>query len=456
MEELSLAEIAEAAAGNRRGPADLMIDSISTDSRTLAAGDLFIALIGDNFDGHEFVADAFAKGAKAAVVSREIEAEGPLVMVDDTTQALQDLANYYRRQFSSLQVVAVTGSTGKTTTKDMIASVLEQKYKTLKSKENFNNEIGLPLTLFNLDSSYQALVVEMGMRGLGEIRQLARIAEPRLGVITNVGVTHIELLGSQEKIAEAKSELIQELPASGLAVLNGDDQRVAAMKNLAAGEVITYGLQENNRLTGINIHSLQEEGVKFRVAETDLSELKLPVPGEHNVYNALAAVAVGRVLNVEPEKIKLGLEKFSTSKYRQQVTTTEEGIELINDAYNANPTSMQAALNILEEVSGQRKIAVLGDMLELGAIAEKEHRRIGKLVADKEVDYLLTVGELGAEIAAAASEAGMEEARIFSYQDNQEAGKQLLQLATADDTVLVKASRGMKLEEVASVLQDKE
>ncbi|AGB41708.1 UDP-N-acetylmuramoyl-tripeptide--D-alanyl-D-alanine ligase [Halobacteroides halobius DSM 5150] len=458
MEPLSVAEITKAVAGKLTANVDFKIDNISTDTRNLKPGSLFIALIGDNFNAHNFIEDAFEKGAKIAIVSQEVDLDKPLIVVEDTTKALQDLASYYRNQFS-LPVIAVTGSTGKTTTKDMIAAVVDQKYKTLKSQGNFNNEIGLPLTLFRLNSTHQAVVVEMGMRGLGQIRELAQIAKPNLGVVTNVGVTHIELLGSQAKIAQAKGELIESLEQESIAILNGDDKRVRRMKELTSAQVITYGLAENNQLQAINIESLGSKGVKFNLVDNEAKEdyqFKLPLPGEYNVYNALAAVAVGLELNLNLEEIKIGLENLKLSKMRNQLITTKNNLRIINDAYNANPTSMKAAINTLVEVASSRKIAVLGDMLELGKLATKEHQKIGRLIVHQKIDYLFTIGDLAKNIAQGAIKAGMNESKIFSYQDKEEASKQLLQILNAEDTVLVKGSRGMELEEIVDVLESKE
>ncbi|GAB6100368.1 UDP-N-acetylmuramoyl-tripeptide--D-alanyl-D-alanine ligase [Halanaerocella petrolearia] len=458
MKSLSANEIVTAVTGDSTSNLEFTIDRVSTDTRTLESGALFIALVGDNFDGHNFVADAFAKGAKVAIVSQAVEVDGPLIVVEDTQQALQDLAAYYRSQFS-LPVVAVTGSTGKTTTKDMIAAVLQEEYQTLKTQGNYNNEIGLPLTLFQLEEKHQALVVEMGMRGLGQIRDLAQIAQPDIGVVTNVGVSHIELLGSQEKIAQAKGELIEFLDQDGVAILNSDDQYVSQMDELTAAQLITYGLEEGSQLQAINIETLGEEGVSFEVVNNETQEsiqVKLPIPGRYNVYNALAAIAVGLALDLELSVIKEGLSNLKLTKMRNQIVTTDCGLEIINDTYNANPTSMQAAINTLDEIAVDRKIAILGDMLELGEVAKEEHRKIGKLIANKGLDFLFATGELGSEIAQGAIVAGMDKQKVFHFTDREELKDKLLTLVESGDTILVKASRGMKLEEFVDLLQNKE
>ena len=453
MEELSINEIVTAVSGRFNNKVKLTIDSISTDTRDLEAGDLFIALIGDNFDGHDFLAEAFEKGAKAAVVEakREYELEQPLIKVEDTTEALQDLAAYYLTKFS-LPVIAVTGSTGKTTTKDLIAAVVSQKYKTLKTKGNFNNEIGLPLTLFRLDQSYQAVVLEMGMRGLGEIAQLTKIAPPDIGVVTNVGKTHIELLGSINKIAQAKSELIQSLGNKDTAILNADDKRVKKMSSLTDGDIVYYSIDQDADLKGEQIKTLADKNsLAFKLNyQESLIDIILPIPGEYNVYNALAAAAVGLELNLGLEDIKKGLATAAVTEKRNQIITVSENIKIINDTYNANPTSVKAGLKTLNQIAEKRKIAVLGDMLELGRLAEKEHYKLGATIIKEDIDYLITIGDLAREIAHGAEEQGLNKSKIFTYNKKEKVIVKLKELMKAEDTILVKASRGMRLEEIVA------
>ncbi|MGM0369219.1 MAG: UDP-N-acetylmuramoyl-tripeptide--D-alanyl-D-alanine ligase [Bacillota bacterium] len=450
MELLDASEIVGAVDGQLKTEVEFEIDSVSTDTRQLETGDLFIALIGENFDAHDFLEQAFAQGAKAAIVEagRDYDLEQPLIEVEDTTKALQDLAAYYLQQFS-IPVIAVTGSTGKTTTKDLIAAVVGQRYKTLKTKGNFNNQIGLPLTLLELDSSYQAVVLEMGMRGLGQIARLAEIAQPDIGVITNVGLTHIELLGTVEKIAEAKSELVQSLPSTGLAVLNSDDRRVKEMTDKTTARTIYYGLKEEADLQGVQVETLADDRVRFELVQADENlEIILGMPGEYNVYNALAAIAVGLELDLDLEEISSGLATASLTEKRNQIITTDLGLKIINDTYNANPTSVAAGINTLVKIADGRTIAVLGDMLELGDIAKGEHYRVGSIVVEQEIDYLITIGELATEIARGAADKNNGQTTIFSYQDKLAAIAKLKEIIVSKDTILVKASRGMELEEV--------
>lgn len=451
MEPLSITEITNAVAGELNKEVNITIDSISTDTRKLEPGDLFVALIGENFDAHNFLEQAFDQGAKAAIVDteREYNIDQPLIKVADTTRALQDLAAYYLQQFS-VPVIAVTGSTGKTTTKDFIASVVGQRYKTLKTQGNFNNEIGLPLTLFRLDSSYQAVVLEMGMRGLGQIKRLTEIAPPDIGVVTNVGKTHIELLGSIDNIAQAKAELVQSLDSTGTAVLNADDKRVKKMAQVTAAEVIEYGIKNKADLRASQIKTLAtEDKVSFELhAANEKVSVTLPIPGEYNVYNALAAVAAALELGLELDEIKRGLSTVKLTEKRNQLLQTDDGVEIINDTYNANPTSVKAALKTLSQIASGRKIAVLGDMLELGSVAEKEHYKLGAVIVAEGIDYLLTIGDLAAEIAQGAEDKGLDKSKIFTYNNKEGAQAKLKEIIAVDDTVLVKASRGMKLEEI--------
>ncbi|TDX53018.1 UDP-N-acetylmuramoyl-tripeptide--D-alanyl-D-alanine ligase [Orenia marismortui] len=457
MEPLTLAEISKAVSGEVINNRKLKVDKISIDSRTIEEASLFIAIEGDNFDGHNFLEAAISKGAIAAIVSQnqKLDLDIPLVKVYDTTKALQDLACYYRSKFD-IPVVAVTGSTGKTTTKDMIASVLQTKYKTLKTEGNFNNEIGLPLTLFRLDNSYEAVVVEMGMRGLGQISELAEIALPNLGVITNVGLTHIELLGTVDNIAQAKSELIIALNKDGIAILNGDDNRVRKMEELTQSKVIKYGLDKDNDVKAGKIKK-SDDSISFEliIEEKGYKDIiNLAVPGEYNVYNSLAAITVAISLDIPLADIKTGLSNLNLSKMRNQIIVSESGYKIINDTYNANPTSMKAALNTLKDIAKENKIAVLGDMLELGDLAIEEHIKLGELVAEMNIEYLFSFGKLARKVAKGAKQNGMDKSRIFIYEDKDKLIRKLLEIVSNGDTILVKGSRGMKLEEVSQVLSD--
>jgi UDP-N-acetylmuramoyl-tripeptide--D-alanyl-D-alanine ligase len=377
----------------------------------------------------------------------------PLLEVPDVLKALQDLAAWYRKQFS-IPVIGITGSTGKTSTKDLLAAVLGPRYNTLKTSGNYNNELGVPLTLLQLTNKHQAAVVEMGMRGLGEIASLCQIAAPTLGVITNIGHTHQELLGTQDNIALAKGELLESLPADGWAVLNADDPWQVFLGQRCGVRAFYYGLQ--SATADIYATDLRSEsnGSRFKVhLPQTAGEVWLPVPGQHNVTNALAALGAGWLLGMQLEEMTEGLAKAQLSAMRLSINPGIEATTIINDAYNANPDSMLAALNVLSDTAGSRRIAVLGEMYELGDYAETGHRLVGTAAARLGVSCLLAVGKLAEHIAQGAREAGMPKALVATVPDNQQAIRLLEAYLQPGDVVLVKGSRGMHMEEIVAALQ---
>lgn len=411
--------------------------NVSTDSRKSPEKSLFIPLIGERFDGHRFIGEALRKGASGALTSKPLIAlpsHKTIIKVKDTLKTLQNIAAYHRSKFK-LPVIGVTGSTGKTTVKDMIASILSGVGVTLKTNENYNNEIGVPLTLLKLNKKHKAAVIEMAMTGLGEIRELAKIAQPRIAVITNIGLTHVGRLKSVRKIAQAKSEILDFLKKGDFAVLPADDKYFSYLKNKAKNKgarIIPFGFSKD---ADIN--------------EKDLT-IKLPLPGRHMVLDALAAVAVAKILKVNRKSIEKGLKQVKTSAHRMQIFVNRNRVRVIDDTYNANPHSMQAALEVLRDQKG-RRIAVLGNMLELGQRSAALHKKIGKLAAKYNIDSLITVGKLGALIAQAAQDAGSKE--VFAFGTKNEAVRKIKSLIKPKDVVLVKASRGMKLEEIVGALR---
>jgi UDP-N-acetylmuramoyl-tripeptide--D-alanyl-D-alanine ligase len=475
MKGFSGKQMAEALKGRLiAGEGERSFNRISTDTRSILKGDLFIPLVGVKFDAHDFILQAVEKGAAGVVIARDIPIQEPIftdkqttiIRVDDTLKALQDLANYNRRQFN-IPVIGVTGSNGKTTTKDMIGAVLETKYKTLKTKGNFNNQIGLPLTLLELDDTYQAVVVEMGMRGLGEIHELASIAEPDIGVITSIGETHLELLGSVENIARAKGEILQHVEEKGIAILNGDDPWIRNISTAFKGKVLYYGFNSDNHLQAQALR-MSEKGITFEAHFSKIDnniinsskqppiennwEITVPVLGEHNVLNALAAIAIGLVAGVSKEQILQGLGGLKLTDMRLQVIEAS-GKTIINDAYNASPASVKAALKTLVELSnGRRTVAVLGNMFELGQRELEGHQEIGEAVVKEKVEILITVGDLAKNAASKAVAMGMNPEGIYSCINNEEAINSLKHILTQGDVVLVKGSRGMKMEEIVSAL----
>jgi UDP-N-acetylmuramoyl-tripeptide--D-alanyl-D-alanine ligase len=424
---------------------------ICTDTRKVDPHDLFISLVGEKFDGHDFIEQAMAKGASGIITSRldiVIPPNITVILVPDTLQALQRLAWFHRKRFT-IPIIGITGSNGKTTTKDMIAAVLSSKLNVLKTQGNFNNEIGLPLTLLQLTAQHEVAVVEMGMRGMGQIRELATIALPTVAVITNVGETHIELLGSVENIAAAKAELLEVIPESGLTILNGDDPYVRAMATQVESRVMLFGLEQGT-LQAKNI-SPEEYGMSFTCHfGQEKTPVSIPTVGKHNVYNALAAIAVGLELGLTFPDICAGLMTFQASPMRLHIEKIGEYI-VINDAYNASPMSMLAAIDTLGEVAIKRKIVVLGDMLELGDIAVEAHRQIGEKLAQCHIDMVVTVGELASHIATSAKEQGMD--MVISCASHEEAEKALAHRILPGDTILIKGSRGMKMENIIKMFR---
>ncbi|HEY3297341.1 MAG TPA: UDP-N-acetylmuramoyl-tripeptide--D-alanyl-D-alanine ligase [Armatimonadota bacterium] len=458
MESLLVEEVLKAVNGRLlRGNLDDTISGVSTDTRSLNCGDLFFALNGQH-DGHAFVGTAIEKGAAGIVVSRldsvPSECGAAVIQVDDPLWALGDLAAYYRGKFDA-KVIAITGSVGKTTTKEMLAEILGRKWRVLKNELNYNNEIGVPMTLFRLERNHEMVVLELAMRGLGEIRRLAKISKPSIGVITNVGMSHIERLGSQGTIAEAKGELLAELPGDGLAVLNYEDGYFTVMQESHAGKIVSFGSCAGADIVATKIHAKKDGSHQFTLkADGDSVQVKLPILGFHNVFNALAAAAVAVSLGVDLATIREGLESFQLPGMRMELVKTESGCTVLNDAYNASPASMSAAVRTLRAMKGySRKIVVLGDMLELGDYSEKAHRDIGVVVAEGGLDLLVTVGDSAHSIADGARDAGFNAALVLSYSDSAEAGPALKSRLGTGDVVLIKGSRGMKMELIVEALQ---
>lgn len=430
------------------------------DTRKLQPGDLFFALPGEKTDGHTFLAEAHSRGAIAAVVKEGylgIEtAAYPLIFVEEPKKALQQLAALQRRQFTGL-VVAVTGSTGKTTTKDMLSYILQERGPVLANTGNYNNELGLPLTLLGIQKKHWALILEMGMSGLGEIDHLAVISRPEYGIITNIGHTHQEKLGSQEKIAQAKAELISHIPVGGNLVLNrADRQLLKPWLSNVRSQMAWIGTDPAADFWAEEIREQPEGGLSFTLCSKKRREcvVLLPVPGRHNVLNALAAAALARGLGITWEEIQTGLSKLRLTSMRQEyINIPGQDILIINDTYNASPASMAAALELLAAAKkGGRAVAVLGNMYELGAYMEEGHLQIGEKAKESDLAYLITVGDLAALIARGAQQAGMNLEKIRSCQNNQEALCYLREILREGDVVLVKGSRGMRMEEIVAGL----
>ncbi len=450
---------------------EVTFSDVVIDSREVQAGSLFVALPGEQVDGHQFVAEALANGAAGALIHENVELNPQpaivdvrqtldptllanlgrpvLLRVEDTLDALQRIAAGWRARFP-VRAIGVTGSIGKTTTKETMAAVLGQRYDTLKSEGNLNNEIGLPLTLLRLRPRHERAVLEMGMYSLGEIAELAAIARPHLGVVTNVGPVHLERLGSLEAIANAKAELVQALPADGTAVLNADDALVTAMAERTEADVFTYGLDPGADLWADEIDSLGLDGISFRLHYGgEKLHVKVPMLGQHSVHTALAAAAVGLADNLTWQEILDGLQE-PRGHLRLVVVAGINGSTILDDTYNASPESTLAALNLLADLNG-RTIAVLGDMLELGELEAEGHEKVGVRVATV-VDRLITVGELGRTMGEVALKAGMPSDHVRFAAHNPEAIEYLREMLQPDDTVLVKGSRALQMEEIVAAI----
>jgi UDP-N-acetylmuramoyl-tripeptide--D-alanyl-D-alanine ligase len=430
-----------------RGP----ISGVSIDSRTIRPRQVFFAIVGPTFDGHDFVAEAKAKGASAAVVQRDLPArELPVVRVADTTHALGDLARE-RRRSADLEVVAITGSTGKTTTKDMTAALVEARGPVLKTEGNLNNQYGLPLTLLRLGAEHKTAVLEMGMSAAREIRHLTRIAEPDLAVITNVGHAHLGFFSSPDEIASAKAEILEGLRPGGRAVLNGDDWRVRRIGREWGGRVVWFGRDRRHEVSAENWRGTLF-GMRFDLVIGDAKlDVALPLPGVHSLMDFLAAAAVAHALGVEPAAMAEVALHMVAGKHRGEVLRLRDGIMLLDDSYNSSPEALNAALATLGMAAGGRRVAVLGDMLELGERGPEIHRERGLDLLGR-LDLLAAVGELGREIAQGACRAGLPAGAVHLFPDAAAAAAAVPGLLQAGDAVLVKASRGMRLEAVVAAI----
>lgn len=449
MQNLSLSEIAKAVGGVAEGKAT--VSGVFTDSRSPIKNGLFIALSGDKFDGHDFVPSLENTGIAAVLLERDLSTSLPKILVKDTRQALLDLAKYERLKYD-IPMIGLTGSVGKTTTKEMIAMVLSTAFSTLKTEGNLNNDIGMPLTLLRLNESFEAAVIEMGMNHSGEISRLTSVCRPNIGVITKIGVNHIENLGSQENICKAKLEILDGMEDGSPLVVNGDDSFLGNFES-KNHPVFRFGIDSNRNDVYAREIELSENSIHFTAfCQNEKASVSLPCAGKHNVYNALAALAVAHLMKIPLEKAAKALEDYSPSGMRQKVFV-KDGITWIEDCYNASPDSMEAALKVLSAYHGGRKIAILGDMLELGGFAEALHRRVGKAVAENQVSLLYTYGPLSEYIADEAKRLHVE---VESFREPEALADAVRPLLKTGDVVLVKGSRGMKMEKIIKKIFDED
>ena len=471
MSRYTLKELEQATGGSLLGgESEGEAVGVSIDTRTLKPGQLFVALRGESHDGHAFLREAFTAGAAGAVVDEASSLERlrndngwaggrnvpPLVLVDDTLQALHALAAFNRSRHP-VPLVAITGSNGKTTVKEMTAACLATRFTTLKSEASFNNHIGLPLTLAHLDATHEVACTEIGMNHPGEIAALSALAEPKVGVVTNVGEAHLEFLKTVEGVQAAKGELIEALPPDGVAVLNADDPLTLALSARAPDRIVTFGLGAEAEVTAEAAEELGAEGVRFTlVAGGAKSPVSLRAPGAHNVMNALAAAAAALALEVPVEAIPRGLENVELPKMRMERMSVG-GWTVINDAYNANPASTRAALQTFVTMKGSAPGGFcFGEMRELGPNAPEAHAEMGRLAVEFGVEVLVTVGPVAAEAARAAEDAGLPASRAVRCDDHAEAADALRDLVPEGGWILVKGSRGSAMERVVDLLVKKE
>ena len=458
METITLNQLLQAVDGSLLGDfrdGQAPVARVDTDSRSIHPGSLFIPLVGERFDGHAYIASALEGGAAGCLTARERDSYRPdkfYVKVASTQKALRDLAAWYKSRFQ-IPFVAVTGSVGKTTAKDMIAAVLGSRYRVLKTQGNFNNNIGLPLTLLELDRSAEICVLEMGMDKPGEIDYLADIVKPDVGVITNIGDAHIERLGSRENIFRAKCELLPHIQKGGLVVLNGDDPMLASLRGGTAEQAVFCGAGE-----GLDYRAVQTGGdgvshIHCRMITPRMDrQVKIPALGAHMIYPSLFAAAVGERFGLTADEIETGILSFVPTRMRMNILHRGDQITILDDTYNANPQAMRAAVSVLADAPTQWKIAVLGDMFELGPFAPALHAGVGECLGRAKIDCLLAVGELAGHMAQGAREAGVPQ--VYYCADKEKAKDLLLRLIRPNATFLVKASRGMKLEELSEFLKE--
>ncbi len=430
-------------------------ENFCTDTRKIQKGDIYVGLKGEKFNGNEYYKEALEKGAKVAVISGiEVTKEDleqykdkTIIEVKDSLEAFGDIAAY-KRDLYDIPVVQITGSVGKTSTRDIIANVVRTQYKTLQTEGNQNNAIGLPTTLLKL-KNHEAVVVESGMNHLGEIRYLGKIAKPTVAVITNIGTAHIGFLGSRKNILKAKLEILENLKPGGYIVINNDNDMLNKWaKEDTKYKKYTFGIDEKSDVMAYNIKVNENYSTYNVKIDNKEYSVKVPVSGVHFVYNSLCAIAVGNLLNISPENIIKGIETFTLTKNRMEIDKIKDNVTVINDAYNASYDSMKAALEYLKELPGNRKIAVLGDMFELGEFAEEIHRKVGIEVITHKVDMLVTVGELANYIADEAEYLGMPKDQVIRLNTTTEAINYLNDNLEKDDVVLLKAANGMHFAEI--------
>lgn len=454
MKDMTLDAMAKACRGQLCGANTMQFlnaRGIVIDSRMVQDDYVFVAIKGERTDGHRYIEQVFADGALAVVTEQPLTISKPYILVDSTRQALKDLAAFYLSRLD-VKVVGISGSVGKTSTKEMIASVLSRKYQVHKTKGNFNNEIGLPLTIFKLEETHQAAVLEMGISDFGEMHRLAAVAQPDIAVLTNIGMSHLKTLGSRDGILKAKTEMFDHLRGDACVILNGDDDLLCTLTQVNGKPPIFYGIgaSRHKQAYASDIENLGLRGIRLTIhLADDAIRVRIPIPGEHNVYNALAAAAVGRQLGLTNEEIKDGIENARTIDGRTNLIETRN-MTVIDDCYNANPLSMKASIDVLATALG-RTIAVLGDMGDLGQDERRLHYEVGRHLAEKGIDILFCAGTLSHETARAVREHNPS-CTVYEYEKRDDMVKELLPFLQEGDSVLVKASHFMEYADVVEAI----
>ena len=424
---------------------DQVVSGVDKDSREIKEGYLYIPFVGARVDGHDFIADVFEKGALCTLSEKKLDIEQPYILVENSGQALKDIAEFYREQLDC-QIIGITGSVGKTSTKEIIASVLSEKFNVLKTEGNFNNEIGMPLTLLKIREEHEIAVVEMGISFFDEMRRLSKVSKPDVCVITNIGTCHLENLNDRDGVLKAKTDMFENAKPNCLTVLNGDDDKLATIEEVNGREPVFYGLESDRNITAYNIEPDGMKGTNCTIKYNDFEfDTYIPIPGLHMIHNALAATCVGVHFGMSLEEIDQGIRNLKAIGGRNNIFENH-GITIIDDCYNANPMSMKASIDVLNNSSG-RKVAILGDMFELGKDEAALHREVGEFINTKDIDLVICIGKLAKNIADAVTNA-----KVLYFETKNEFNPD--EILTEGDTVLVKASNGMKFKEIVEKLSE--
>lgn len=454
MKNMTLSNIAKACNGIYYGSEkdfNKIISGVEKDSRLIEEGYLYLPFVGNVVDGHDFIPQVFERGALCTLSEKKLEhPDGPYIFVDSVADALKSIAEFYREQLDTT-IIGITGSVGKTSTKEIIASVLEQRYCVLKTEGNYNNEIGMPLTILKIREKHQVAVVEMGISDFGEMHRLSKIAKPDICVITNIGTCHLENLGDRDGVFKAKSEIFDYIKRDGKIILNGDDDKLAAIHEIFGIKPVFFGMETDRKAKAVQIETLGLEGTKVKIAyDKETFETVIPIPGFHMVLNALAATCIGRELGLSLEEIDWGIRSLKAVGGRNNIIKNNNMI-IIDDCYNANPMSMKASIDVLKGAVG-RRVAILGDMFELGEEEVALHREVGEYAAMAGIELIICVGKLSENMAVGAKKRAGNDCKILYFKTKEDLEKKLYGILEKGDNILIKASNGMKFKTIVEKL----